>query len=644
MSNNEHLSGLPIAFLRTIVAEARPDTPPVRMALEKVRSMPSGESRDNLLLDLLRGALSRSAPGWLLEAAVDSELSKARSPYPGAPMPLVAAVLPHPACSDELREKTLRRCSPPQLGSLGHSGCNAVLAKAIAAELRHREPQEQPMTPALLKEPGAAQVILQQTDLHDEVFAAALELLPIHPARALKKGELDDPDAWFKQYMAASDAWSDMWKKIVTTHPRRHRQLVVQAPDTGTRNTVRAHLLGTCPWDVEPSLLEETAARDLARFRAYELITRIFRMRRDGLSFDESRSRLTLELDALGPEELQQVERFCEHADDMAYGLHAAVSWVESAAAESWRYILNPADAPLSYGVARTWQAPATLLAALGRRFADVAVRALHLWEPGSETLRPRTRQLRWIHAMLLHLPDITEEVKEKTRAVVRHLQPGGNVRWSHTGHDGYQEEQELNRLRVAIERILADSSSTSRQSALGDPKDVTARDLSAATDEVLQEYLDRHADDGLIEKALLSFAWRSHRQGISFSDVLARHSAPEEALVQITKDLRRRLGGGPNLREAWASKVLKLPNHTPDLVRALPAWTALTVGGSAYGTACAAVASTVLTALGDDDEAWSRFATSPASYAGPNAWLRLGEVLDAAATGAEWPKPPSSR
>ncbi|MDO0913066.1 hypothetical protein QQM39_20080 [Streptomyces sp. DT2A-34] len=89
---------------------------------------------------------------------------------------------------------------------------------------------------------------------------------------------------------------------------------------------------------------------------------------------------------------------------------------------------------------------------------------------------------------------------------------------------------------------------------------------------------------------------------------------------------------------------MLALPGRTPELTRALPAWTALTVGGTSYGTAHEAVASVVLTTLGSDDEAWSRFAASPVSYAGPTGRLRLGDVLDAAAKGEAWPKLPSAR
>ncbi|WP_282203008.1 hypothetical protein [Kitasatospora fiedleri] len=48
--------------------------------------------------------------------------------------------------------------------------------------------------------------------------------------------------------------------------------------------------------------------------------------------------------------------------------------------------------------------------------------------------------------------------------------------------------------------------------------------------------------------------------------------------------------------------------------------------------------------APGDGTRAWQRFADSPISHAGPTAWLRLGEVLDAAAHGTPWPQPPTSR
>jgi hypothetical protein len=76
-----------------------------------------------------------------------------------------------------------------------------------------------------------------------------------------------------------------------------------------------------------------------------------------------------------------------------------------------------------------------------------------------------------------------------------------------------------------------------------------------------------------------------------------------------------------------------------PQPIRALPAWTALKLSGA---RAYPGIADVVVAALGDDETAWQRFAASPATYAGPTAWLRLGDVLDAARSGGDWPAPPA--
>jgi hypothetical protein len=70
MTTEEPRSGLPLEFLHAIAAEAVPDSPPIRMAVEKARNLPEGTHRDDLLLALLRGALSDSAPEWLFQAAI----------------------------------------------------------------------------------------------------------------------------------------------------------------------------------------------------------------------------------------------------------------------------------------------------------------------------------------------------------------------------------------------------------------------------------------------------------------------------------------------------------------------------------------------------------------------------------------------
>ncbi|MEW2134101.1 hypothetical protein [Streptomyces sp. NPDC005435] len=615
------------------------------MAVEKVRDLPPGDARDDLLLALLRGALRDTAPEWILKEAVESDVAKDASAYLGARLPLATVVLAHPSCSDALRTETLRRCSAPQLAGLGHSRCGDVLARAIVTELESRGPHGQPMTPALLEEPTAPQLVLRETDLHDVVFTGALDLLPTVPRLGIEdKTDGDDILARMKQRRAATSAFRTMWEQLVTLHTRRHRHLVAWAPDDFTKHVIRDHLLGAAPWDVEPSLLEEAARDHLAEFTADELITRMCLMAREGVAPDEVRSRLAPELDMLAPRQREYVEDIFDMGkDELKYVLRSAVDWVESAAAGPWRHLLAPSRAKTRYGEPHTWLASDELLVPLGRLFADTAVKALRLWEPEDRHIGPRPQNLQWVHAMLLHLPLLTDEVKEKAKAVVRHVRPRTRDRWDYTDFRTEQDNRRLTELRAAIERILADPSAPSRRSALGDPERITVRDLANAPDEALRDYLARHTDDELTEKALLSFAHVSYRPKLPLPDVLAFHSAPDTALLRITMDLRRRLGGGPGPREAWTRQLLALPDCRPELVRALPAWSALTVGGARHGTAHAAVASAVLTALGDDDAAWSRFATSPASYSGPTAWLRLGDVLDAAAKGEEWPKPPGS-
>ncbi|WP_170215187.1 hypothetical protein [Micromonospora aurantiaca] len=56
-------------------------------------------------------------------------------------------------------------------------------------------------------------------------------------------------------------------------------------------------------------------------------------------------------------------------------------------------------------------------------------------------------------------------------------------------------------------------------------------------------------------------------------------------------------------------------------MIRALQAWAALTLAGAnRYRAGNQAVTSIVEAALGDNAEAWARFAAIPASPTGPNA------------------------
>ncbi|MFF2745499.1 hypothetical protein ACFVVA_08150 [Kitasatospora sp. NPDC058048] len=237
---------------------------------------------------------------------------------------------------------------------------------------------------------------------------------------------------------------------------------------------------------------------------------------------------------------------------------------------------------------------------------------------------------------MLVHLPDLTPAVEATIRLVIR------DARRSQSGPQSYDYKSQEDRRRFdelldAITRIVADPAPqppATRRTALGDPEEVTVRSLSAASAEVLDAYLDRHAgDDNLVEKALLSLALHGHHGKPAFAS-LARHSDPRHAVHTLTRELRHRLGGSSANREAWAREILALPDCPSETVLALPAWTALKARGHRYDSTHPTVLALVEAALGDDHQAWQRFADSPIGNSGPSAWLRLGDILTAATDG----------
>ncbi|MFB4304312.1 hypothetical protein [Actinomadura sp. NTSP31] len=641
MAQADSKSGLPNEFLYAMAKGGSPDSPAVRMVVERVRVMDAGSQRDNLLLVLLRETLTEAAPEWMLRTAAETDLGREAGTYRSDSMKLAAAALSHPSCSDVLREEFLARCTTPQLATLGRADSTDAVVRAVVTEIQRRGPHGQPMTRDLAENPGTAQLILREPGLHDDVFAAAFALLPQPPEAVEDAGG----DAEWQAFDQGMKAWKEMWGWLVTVHAHRHRELVDRARDTAAEPIIRDHLLGTIPWDVDQALLEELAAEDLARFERSVLVTRLCRAVRDGASAEETRALFTDELGALTADDRRHVEGYLTDSEFLLdFGSRSAVSWMRRAANDTWRYLLNPAEATNHYGDPKTWRASEDSLAQLGRRFAAAAVRALELWEAPAPTKFREHEDILWIHGMLLHLPHLTDEVRAKVRLVLQADRRIPEDRWRTGRILGWNNERRLSELHAAIERIIADPAASTRRKALGNPRQVSARDLAAATDDVLQDYLNRHADDELIEEALLSFAHRPRSQAV-FVDVLTRHSAPQTAILKITMDLRSRLGGGPNLREAWTRTILALPNCSDELVRALPAWTVLSIGGgSGYSPPHEAVTSVVMTTLGEDEAAWARFAANPSSHAGPYAWLRLGEILDASRSGTPWPNPRAPR
>ncbi|MEJ8649660.1 hypothetical protein WKI65_16590 [Streptomyces sp. MS1.AVA.3] len=646
MDSGAAAPSLPLNFLCALTADSDVDDPPSRMAAEQAQSMEDGRERRELLEALLRGPYRDSAPSWLLEAAVDSDLARKppqSDPLYGPAMDLALLALSHPSCTPQMRRESLRRCTAAQLGRLGSTRATAVLADAVAEALRGRGPRQQSMTVDLPDTPTDAQLVLRHHRLHSTVITAAVELLPSYPFLD-EKGD-EDTSTWLDRQKAAERAWRTMWKQVVTAHPEHHRLLVDWSDNNDAGHIVREHLLGSVPWDVEPELLEEIAQDDLASFPSSVLTTRMCRMRRDGATEQEVRAHFASDLAELSPQQRKRTDQLLSDGKyGLRYGCGAAISRIAWAADGTWRYLLNP-DQAQQYGRPHPWRAAEDQLSSLARQFAEHAAVALELWEPAPEAPIRSAEELRWVRDLLQHLPVVTTDVKEKARLICRDAKRGLAGRREYGRYRLDSDVQQARELLDAIERMIADplpDPGPVRTASLGAPDQVTVRDLAGARDAVLDDYLRRHpGDDALVEKALLSFASRVYHRGVSFTDVLERHSDPQRALLDLTQSLRKRLGGGPNLREAWADAVLSLPATGPELIRALPAWTALKARGPRGQAAHPAVTSVVRTALGDHSEAWQRFAASPASYSGPTAWLRLGDLLDAAANGTPWPKPP---
>ncbi|MEW5352775.1 hypothetical protein [Streptomyces sp. 16-176A] len=636
---------LPSAFLITAMTDRGPDDPVVRLAAQQVRSDQARYDRSLLADALLAGPHAEAAPLWLLQVAVAAGL-EAGTEAERRPT-LVALALGHPSCPLSLQEQTLKRCSAGQLAQLGNPLAAERVARAVAAEVRARGGTPLPMTPRLLDEPTLAQTVVQHGPLHDLVFAAARDTLPTAPD--VEPGEGDDIDDWLKRHRQAYEAWEKMWRGVLELHPSRHRQLVEWGDGTDAERTIRNELLGSLPWTVEPELLVELASGDLGRFSSEVLVAQGCRMRRDGVDAQQVLDHFAADLSALTDEEQVRFRHLLDRRSTtlIDMGCRAPAAWVQRAASGTWRHILNPTQARGGYRSAH-WRAPASTLADLAARFAETAAQALSFWEPDGRYAAIGPDDVAWVRDMMLHLPTVTEDVKAGVRPIVRHAR--GQLSARHPGlQPRYDRLRELEEILDTIERILADPppavGADRRRSALGSPDEVTVRGLAGVQAQALSEYLDRHpGDDALVEKALLACAASGYLSDDVFEKVLRRHGSSNEALLRLTEGLRTNLGGGPSWREAWTRLILARPDTERQLVRALPAWSALRARGGSHGSAHPAVVSVVREALGADQEAWDRFANCPATYSGPTAWLRLGDLLDAAAAGTPWPKAPGSR
>ncbi|MFG2846380.1 hypothetical protein ACGF12_24875 [Kitasatospora sp. NPDC048296] len=256
---------LPVEFLFAVAADAEPESAAATMAAEQVHGMAEADDRQygQLLEALLRKPHREKAPAWLLETAVTNGLRQAtESEYLlGTTTELMALALAHPECDESMRADALLRCPDSLLGPLGTAGRPAALADAVAAELRRRVPQRCRMTPDLIKEPTPAQLVLRTERLHDDVFDAAVALLPDAPDRTRLEDEAFD--SWSDRIKTTFGAWERMWRVVLERHPDRHAQLVETVVGTAANRVIRDQLLGSLPWMVEPGLLRRIALDDL---------------------------------------------------------------------------------------------------------------------------------------------------------------------------------------------------------------------------------------------------------------------------------------------------------------------------------------------------------------------------------------------
>ena len=615
---------LPTTFTRAIVLGAAPGSAGAHFAADQARKMPPGSQRAELLGVLLNGPNKTSAPKWMLEAAVHEGLSEADHYYQPRQFELCIQALTHPECPAQLISSILRDCTETQLARMGQSRHMRALAGAAANELRRRSAEPQPLKRGL---PTPAQIVLRIDSLDDAMFDAAISLLPTEPER-----EQDRP------------AWRGMWTAVLQNHPERHRQLLDH--DTNSE-LIRRCLISDLPWKVEPRLLRRLAREDLARFDAHLVVAKASRMRRDGTSSATVRKQFAAEIAALEDPLRQELDSYLEDLNgQLRLGCQAAATWVSKAVREDWRYVLNPAEAKSNFREPEKWHATPEDLAQIARMFAQRTVIALEMWESNPRMPVSEPWELTWAIEVLKHLVWIPEQAK----AAVGSLVADADLGRRNSIEKGKRSHESLRQFDSAIKELaglVAEPAQTVSDSDLPreSPEVVTVRQLAAIKLEQLLRYLQLHPGiDELVEKALMAAVWGGYVSQSEFCAIMSRHSEPRRAILEITHALRARLGGGPRYREYWARLVLELPECDREIIRALPAWAVVTSRGGPEISMHPDSTDAVFDGLGENHDAWKRFDSSPIAYSGPAAWLRLGDILDSARTGAKWPEPPAAK
>ncbi|UED85173.1 hypothetical protein [Streptomyces profundus] len=598
---------LPATLLNALLRDVDPASPVVRLALRQARQLPPGPDRTSLLAALLAGPCATTAPDWLLTAAATAE-----PPHADPRLTLVA--LSHPDCPPDTREAALRGSADQHLGALAHAGAPESLRAGVVAELRRRLPQRPPapITPEALDRPDAAQLLLRSTDLADEVFDAAIPLLPGPPAQLTEGEELRD---WVARHGAALAAWRTMWRRVLTAHPARYARLLTLLDDEQAETVVHQLLLGALPWTVDPELLVALAEDDLERFAGAALTTRICQLLLAGHSSDETTALVADDLDALPARDRRLPLAYLgEFGATPERGLRTASDWVARAVTERWGPLLTAEDS-------HTWRTPPETRAALRERFALTALRALELWRPRPDFPLCRPEQIDWLRTLARELPPLRGALRERATDLLADAERGRRHRRLRRGAYPVAEDRAFDQSLTELRELLG-------VGWRGLPQDPSLTELAFQPAGVLSELVRDGAPDALVERLLLGHAVRGYRSGPAFAELLATHSAPTEALRRLTEELPDHLGDHPGAEETWAKAVLASGTGDARTIRALPALAALRAPAPEPGAAGPTVLSVITEALGDDADAWHRFATGPLRAPGG---LRLGTALDLA-------------
>ncbi|MDT0270490.1 hypothetical protein RM844_29885 [Streptomyces sp. DSM 44915] len=609
---------LPAAFLAHAVATAPPGAPVVALALDQARALPPGPERGRLLTALLTGPCAAEAPGWLLAAALSTD-----------ELPPLRAALDHPGCPPEWPAEVVARSADERLGALGHAGASAALRAAVVAELRRRVPSPPPpVDTRSAAEPNAAWLALRSPDLADEVFAAAVRLLPGPPAQLAEGQPLG---AWVAGHRAALTAWRALWREVLTTHPERTAELWALVTDEQARAVLGETLLGALPRQVPAGLLAELATADLASAAGAALTSRVCQALHAGRSPDETAASFADELAALPPADrrlpLAYLGAFGGTPDR---GLAAATDWVARALAERWRPLLAAADDEPG------WRTPPATRAALRRRFAEVALTALELWRPRPGFPLCQPEQLAWLTELTRLLPGQRHEFRGRAGAFLADAERGPAHRRRRRGAYPAADDPAYDRALHELRKGLG-------LGWRGIPGNPPLTELAYQPAAILDRFGAPGVADERLERLLLTHAVRGYPSGPSVAELLARHSAPGAALRRLTERSAELLADHPGAERVWVALVLASEHREPATLRALPAALAL-AAPPAPADGGPSVLSLVTEAFAELPAAWAHLATGQGRARG--ARRTLGEALDtalaAALATAATPRPPA--